>query len=153
MGKRRRQEKILWSIPNRFFLSHSTVDKLTLHKKMKFSIKDFFSKCDKILNGKLHFLRSVSMNKKSDRMNYSLSKNQEQTDQIDKIYLKTFLIFWFITKPSFSVTSFVMNQNIRKGFKWLLSIWSVYSWFFDNEQFLTMTIRTIIFKEFDCLSH
>ena len=117
MGKRRRQEKILWSIPNRFFLSHSTVDNLTLHKKMKFSIKDFFCKCDKILNGKLHFLRSVSMNKRSDRMNYSLSKNQEQTDQIDKIYLKTFLIFWFITKPSFSVTGFVMNQNIRKGFK------------------------------------
>ena len=57
------------------------------------------------------------MNKKSDRMNYSLSKNQEQTDQIDKIYLKTFLKFWFITKPSFSVTGFVMNQNIRKGFK------------------------------------
>ena len=40
----------------------------TLHKKMKFSIKDFFSKCDpfffsdfvtfteEILNGKLHFL-------------------------------------------------------------------------------------------------
>ena len=43
----------------------------TLHKKMKFSIKDFFSKCDpfffsdfftfteEILNGKLHFLCSV----------------------------------------------------------------------------------------------
>ena len=25
----------------------------------KFSIKDFFSKCDQILNGKLHFLCSV----------------------------------------------------------------------------------------------
>ena len=24
-------------------------------QKMKFSIKDFFSKCDQILNGKLHF--------------------------------------------------------------------------------------------------
>ena len=51
-----------------------TVIKVTLHKKMKFSIKDFFSKCDqiqrklhglltfteKILNGKLHFLCSVN---------------------------------------------------------------------------------------------
>ena len=26
---------------------------------MNFSIKDFFSKCDQILNGKLHFLSSV----------------------------------------------------------------------------------------------
>ena len=30
----------------------------TLHKKMKFSIKGFFSKCDQILNRKLHFLCS-----------------------------------------------------------------------------------------------
>ena len=29
--------------------------KQTLHKKMKFSINDFFSKCEEILNGKLHF--------------------------------------------------------------------------------------------------
>ena len=29
----------------------------TLHKKMQFSIKNLFSKCDQILNGKLHFLR------------------------------------------------------------------------------------------------
>ena len=27
-------------------------------QNMKFSIRDFFSKCDQILNGKLHFLRS-----------------------------------------------------------------------------------------------
>ena len=27
--------------------------------KMKFSIKDFFSECDQILNGKLHFSCSV----------------------------------------------------------------------------------------------
>ena len=27
--------------------------------KMKFSIKDFFSKCDEVLNRKLHFLCSV----------------------------------------------------------------------------------------------
>ena len=33
--------------------------KLTRRKKMKFSIKYFFSKCDQILNGKLHFLCSV----------------------------------------------------------------------------------------------
>ena len=26
--------------------------------KMEFSVKDFFSKCDQILNGKLHFLYS-----------------------------------------------------------------------------------------------
>ena len=26
---------------------------------MKFSIKDFFSKCDQILNGKLHFMCRV----------------------------------------------------------------------------------------------
>ena len=37
-------------------------------QKMKFSTKDFFSKCDhtfteEILNGKLHFLCSVSKNK------------------------------------------------------------------------------------------
>ena len=38
---------------------------LSLHKKMKFSTKDFFSKCDQItftediLSGKLHFLCSV----------------------------------------------------------------------------------------------
>ena len=29
-------------------------------QKMKFSIKDFFSKCDQILNGKLHFFCSNS---------------------------------------------------------------------------------------------
>ena len=29
-------------------------------QKIKFSIKDFFSKCDQILNGKLHFLCSVN---------------------------------------------------------------------------------------------
>ena len=41
--------------------------KISLHKKMKFSIKDFFSKCDQIirkheeiLDGKVHFLRSVT---------------------------------------------------------------------------------------------
>ena len=28
-------------------------------QKMKFSIKDFFSKCDQILNGKLHFFCAV----------------------------------------------------------------------------------------------
>ena len=35
---------------------------ISLHKKMKFSVKDFFSKCtftEEILNGKLHFLCSV----------------------------------------------------------------------------------------------
>ena len=28
---------------------------LYIAQKMKFSVKDFFSKCDQILNGKLHF--------------------------------------------------------------------------------------------------
>ena len=28
---------------------------------MKFSIKDFFSKCEQILNGKLYYLRSVAL--------------------------------------------------------------------------------------------
>ena len=32
---------------------------------MKFIIKDFLSKCDQILNGKLHFLCSVFKNKSS----------------------------------------------------------------------------------------
>ena len=34
------------------------IDKLASDtaQKMKFSIKDFFSKCDQIFNGKLHFL-------------------------------------------------------------------------------------------------
>ena len=37
------------------------IDKLASDtaQKMKFSIKDFFSKCDQIFNGKLHFLWSV----------------------------------------------------------------------------------------------
>ena len=30
-------------------------------QKMKFSIKDFFNKCDHILNGKLHFLYSATL--------------------------------------------------------------------------------------------
>ena len=34
-------------------------------QKMKFSIKDFFRKCDQILNGKLHFLCNVKTNKNS----------------------------------------------------------------------------------------
>ena len=47
----------------------------TTAQKMKFSIKDFFSKCDQIrrvtfteeiLNGKLHFLCSVSINRGYD---------------------------------------------------------------------------------------
>ena len=37
----------------------------TLHRKMKFSIKDFFSKCEEILHGKLHFLYSDKTLKKS----------------------------------------------------------------------------------------
>ena len=61
------------SIPlTRLFNDHTSkrYEKLlALHKKMKFSIKDFFSKCDQIsdlvtfteeiLNGKLHFWNSV----------------------------------------------------------------------------------------------
>ena len=35
-------------------------DVIFIAQKMKFSIKDFFSKCDQILNGKLHFLCSAS---------------------------------------------------------------------------------------------
>ena len=41
---------------------YQTFGLLKMHniaQKMKFSIKDFFSKCDQILNGKLHFLCSV----------------------------------------------------------------------------------------------
>ena len=34
-------------------------------QKMKFSIKDFFSKCDQILNEKLHFFCSNSAIKKN----------------------------------------------------------------------------------------
>ena len=34
----------------------STINVIHVHyTKMKFSIKNFFSKCDQILNGKLHF--------------------------------------------------------------------------------------------------
>ena len=36
----------------------SWFDRPSTARKMKFSIKDFFSKSDQILNGKLHFLRS-----------------------------------------------------------------------------------------------
>ena len=38
--------------------------KIFTAQKMKFSNKDFFSKCDQIFNGKLHFMCSVSMGKK-----------------------------------------------------------------------------------------
>ena len=34
-------------------------------EKAKFSIKDFFSKCEEILNGKIHFLCSVRETTKS----------------------------------------------------------------------------------------
>ena len=39
---------------NRFFLVFSS--KHHCAQKMKFPIKDFFSKCEEILNGKPHFL-------------------------------------------------------------------------------------------------
>ena len=44
---------------------------------------------------------NLSMNNKSNSLNKLFTvKNQEQTDQIEKTYLKAFLIFRFITKPS-----------------------------------------------------
>ena len=46
----------LWSLKSTFL---KTTESHTA-QKMKFSIKDFFSKCDQILNIKLHFLCSVS---------------------------------------------------------------------------------------------
>ena len=44
-------------------------------QKMKFSIKDFFSKCDQILNIKLHFLCSVSyLSNKGKKTSFILLK-------------------------------------------------------------------------------
>ena len=50
---------------------------LSLHKKMKFSIKDFFSKCDQILNGKLHFLCSVFCLKLNSRQHVAAKEFKE----------------------------------------------------------------------------
>ena len=50
-----------------------------LHRKMKFSIKNFFSKCDQILNGKLHFF-----------VQYTLFSD------IDKSFLSTIHKNWHI---------------------------------------------------------
>lgn len=45
---------------------------------------------------------NLSMNNKSNSLNKLFTvKNQEQTDQIEKTYLKAFLIFRFITKPKY----------------------------------------------------
>ena len=38
---------------------------LVTAQKMKFSIKDFFGKCDQILNGKFHFLCSEKLSQES----------------------------------------------------------------------------------------
>ena len=40
-------------------LFYNSSDSWNTAQKMKFFIKDFFSKCDQILNEKLHFLCSV----------------------------------------------------------------------------------------------
>ena len=40
--------------------THLIIDKLTAHK-MKFSIRDFFSKCDQILDPWLHLLKKLLM--------------------------------------------------------------------------------------------
>ena len=67
--------KIMELVPDSIREEKTSIFKNTLHKKMKFSIKGFFSKCDqilsflrilphllkKILNGKLHFFCSVSV--------------------------------------------------------------------------------------------
>ena len=50
----------------------STVDNA---QKMKFSIKDFFSKCDQVLNGKLHFLCSGSFFLQRQTLTGSLQNN------------------------------------------------------------------------------
>ena len=42
--------------------------------KMKFSIKDFFSKCDQIRNGKFHFLCSVQRKKESLILRFNSSE-------------------------------------------------------------------------------
>ena len=42
----------------RLVCAQEYADQINTARKTKFSIKDFFSKCDEILNGKLHFLCS-----------------------------------------------------------------------------------------------
>ena len=43
-------------------------------------------------------------------------KKSKRADQIDKIFVKTFLIFWFTSKPSTENECrwFDVNRNIRK---------------------------------------
>ena len=43
---------------------------------MKFSIKDFFSKCEHILNGKLHFWCSGSNKEINKQVNEKKSRNR-----------------------------------------------------------------------------
>ena len=53
-------------------LSHSTTILYTA-QKMKFSIKDFFSKCDQILNGKIHFLNLLLEAIQKQKYNHTLT--------------------------------------------------------------------------------
>ena len=58
------------------------------------------------------------------RINQSLTKNQAQTDQVDKMYLITVFILWLISKrymdssvDGFSEDGFHLKPRIRKVFK------------------------------------
>ena len=48
-----------WSSIHEKVMQHWGWNEKSVYKKIKFSIKDFFSKCDQILNGKLNFFCSV----------------------------------------------------------------------------------------------
>ena len=58
----------MWTCSTWLILDYPAKLGTALHKKIKFSIKDFFSKCDQlvtfteeILNGKFHFLCSAAI--------------------------------------------------------------------------------------------
>ena len=52
---------------------------------MKFSIKDFFSKCDQILNGKIHFLCSDYCLK-----DFALNSHKDSLEQTHFVLFKQF---------------------------------------------------------------
>ena len=54
-------------------------------REMKFSIKDFFSKCDQILNGKIHFLCSDYCLK-----DFALNSHKDSLEQTHFVLFKQF---------------------------------------------------------------
>ena len=95
----------------------------TAHK-MKFSIVDFFSKCDQIhsfLNGKLHFLYSVTLVSLINEVSQFFLKPNKQDGGINKKGLIMKNVQNTVQKMKFSIKDFFSKCDQIRSF---LRIWS-----------------------------